>query len=178
MRALTSRILAILVLAGCNQEVPAVTAPTLEGASMSRRISAGRPLTGRCETEFNAPPLPPPPVHRQTDTGTCQLAHLGRVVFHSVKDIHFATGTQTTREATFTAANGDILRATGTGTSRVSGPGRVSFAATLILSGGTGRFTGASGEAHVEGVADLGTRTATFTIVSGWLAYDASDRGK
>lgn len=147
----------------------------LAGCAETLWPPAPRPLTGRCETTFNPPPLPPPPVHRQTDAGTCELAPLGTVQFHSVKDINFAAGTQTTTEATFTAPNGDVLRAVGSGSSAPSQPGRVAFTATLTLTGGTGRFTEASGEAHVKGEAVMATRTASFEIVEGWIIYDASD---
>lgn len=155
-------LLLVAVLAGCT------------GATL--QPDTPRPLTGRCETTFNPPPLPPPPVHRQTDTGSCELAPLGRVEFHSVKDINFATGTQTTTEATFTAPNGDVLRAVGSGTSAPSQPGRIAFSANLTFTGGTGRFGRATGQASVKGEAVLATRTASFEIVDGSITYDASDR--
>lgn len=145
-------------------------APSLHRTSVTGSDPA-RPLTGRCETTFDPPTFPPPPSFTQTDTGTCRLAHLGRAAFHSVKDINFATGTQTTTEATFTAANGDVLRAVGSGTSAPAGPGQIGFSATLTFTGGTGRFAEATGEAHVEGVAQLSTSTATMEIVGGWIRY-------
>ena len=36
--------------------------------------------------------------------------------------------------------------------------------------------TNASGQWHLEGTVDRTTSTATFTIVDGWITYDASDR--
>jgi hypothetical protein len=172
-------VLLALVLAGCATEpLPpeAAATPSNVRAEAARGAPSPRPLTGRCETTFNPPPLPPPPVHRQTDRGSCRLAHLGRAEFYSVKDIDFVTGTQTTTEATFTAPDGDILRAVGSGTSMPGQPGRVAFSAVLTLTGGTGRFTHATGQAHVRGEAVLATRTATLEIVDGWIAYDASGR--
>lgn len=174
-------ILLALALAGCSGDAPAPTAPNapvLARAGLKHPMPATRPITGHCETTFNPPPLPPPPVHRQIDTGTCQLAHLGRTSFYSVKDINFALGIQTTTEARFTAANGDVLRAVGSGTSAPGGPGRVRFSATLTFVGGTGRFANATGEIHIVGEANLATRTTALEIVDGWIAYAASDRSK
>jgi hypothetical protein len=92
------------------------------------------PLTGHCETTFAPHPTQPgPPVVRQIDQGTCQISHLGEAFFYSDKEINFATGTQVTTEASFTAANGDVLYATGSGTSAPSAPGRIGFSATLTL---------------------------------------------
>ena len=173
-------LLLSITLAGCSsQPLPPEPATMAEAVSGLERpddhADAGaRPLTGRCETTFNPPSFPPPLVHVQTDVGICRLSHLGRAEFHSVKEINFATGTQTTTEATFTAANGDLLRAVGSGVSAPGQPGRIGFSATLTFVGGTGRFENASGEARVEGEAVIASRTATFRIVEGWIAYRAA----
>ena len=108
------------------------------------------------------------------DTGTCQLGHLGSAVFYSDKLVQFASGTQTT-QATFTAANGDVLRAVGTGTNQPSGPGRVRFTASLTFVGGTGRFASATGNVQARGESDVVGRRATLTLERS-IAYDASDR--
>jgi hypothetical protein len=167
-------LLLTLAAAGCAHEVSTaapVDAPTLARVAAG---SASRPLTGQCETSFTPPPVPLPPVLRQVDTGTCQLSHLGRATIRSVQDIQFATGTQVSVELTYTAANGDVLRATNVGTSAPSGPG-VRFQGTTIFVGGTGRFVNATGEARIAGTANFLTNTATFAIVDGWIAYGASD---
>ncbi|CAA9312915.1 MAG: hypothetical protein AVDCRST_MAG68-1356 [uncultured Gemmatimonadetes bacterium] len=161
-----------LFLAACGS--PAPSAPLPDGRTPALN-SAARPVSGECETTFTPPPFPPPPSFTQVDTGTCQLAHLGRVDLRSEQTINFAAGTQS-GERTLTAANGDILRAVHTGTSRLAGPGQVRFAATLRFVGGTGRFAGATGTARAEGTAHLGSRTATMRIVDGWIAYAAQDR--
>jgi hypothetical protein len=177
MQHLTAGVLALGLLAGCADTPARITE---SGAAVqyaaAQQTDAARPITGRCETTFNPPPLPPPPVFTQTDTGTCTIAHLGRAAFHSVKEIDFIAGTQTTTEASFTAANGDVLRAVGSGTSAPAGPGQIGFSATLTFTGGTGRFLNARGEAHVTGVASLATTTAILEITGGWIAYDAWDR--
>ena len=159
------------VLAGCAGDA-ASTAPS--DADLVRAApSQPTPLTGRCETSFAPPPYPLPPVLRQVDEGTCQLSHLGRAAMYLVQDIHFATGTQVSVEFTFTAPNGDVLRATNVGTSAPSGSG-VQFQGTTTFVGGTGRFANATGEARLEGTANCLTNTATLSVVDGWIAYDAS----
>lgn len=168
--------LALPALAGCGRpDSPTIAAP---GTPAPDRAAGGapsaRPLTGRCETVLEPTRFIRPGVIGQVDTGVCQLAHLGRAEFYSAKVIDLATGTQTT-EATFTAANGDVLRAAGAGTNSPAGPGRARFTATLTFTGGTGRFARASGEARVTGEADLVARTSTLTL-EGAVAYAASDR--
>jgi hypothetical protein len=177
--AAASVVVVIITTGNCAGGAPPLepaTATPLEIGAAAAGRAAARPFSGRCETTFNPPPLPPPPVHRQTDQGSCQLAHLGRAEFYSVKDIDFSTGTQTTTEASFTAPNGDVLRAVGAGTSAPGRPGHIAFSATLTLQGGTGRFAHATGWVRVEGEADLAARTASMQIVEGWIAYDGSDR--
>jgi hypothetical protein len=180
MRAsVTATLMFALVLVGCNGDGVLITGPAARLPSIAipdtpafDRDGSGRerPLEGRCATVFEPPTLPPPPVVRQVDNGNCQLSHLGQTALQEVENINFAAGTQT-GELTFTAANGDILRAVNAGTSALSGPGRISFSATLTIVGGTGRFANATGQAHEVGVADLTTNTASFTLV-GWIAYD------
>lgn len=178
MRALTvSTVPLLLTLAGCAGGAPTVTAPDAPAAAGMRAAlapSGALPIEGRCELTFNPPPLPLPPVHRQIDTGTCWFSHLGRTALYGVQDINFAAGTQS-GERTFTAANGDVLRAVHAGRSAPGGPGLVRFTTTITFVGGTGRFAHATGQMTGAGTANLITRTTTVTN-EGWIAYDASDR--
>jgi hypothetical protein len=164
---------AVTTLAACASEPPtAHDTPDLARAM----TPVVRPLSGTCETRFDPPPFPLPPVIRQVDTGTCQLAHLGRATLHAVQEIDLATGTQVSVEFTLTAANGDVLRATNVGTSVPNGPG-VTFQGTTTFIGGTGRFANATGEARIEGTASFLTNTASFMVVDGWIAWKASAAG-
>lgn len=174
MRALRASVVLLGVgLIGCGGDgMP--TPPHAQVYAVPSRSSAEgiivRPLSGRCDTAFDPPPLPPPPVLRQVDVGTCQMTHLGRAGMVAVQDINLVTGTQTSVEVTFTAPNGDILRATSAGTSVPNGPG-VTFSATMTFVGGTGRFAQATGRARLEGAASFVTNTASFTFAEGWIAY-------
>ncbi|MDQ3697945.1 MAG: hypothetical protein M3373_07970 [Gemmatimonadota bacterium] len=175
MRTLAPAALFMVVLAACGGDAPTVTAPDASTLARADHESQPRPLTGRCETVLAPPEVVAPGVIRQVDTGACRFTHLGRTQFYSDKLIDVVAGTQTT-QATFTASNGDALHAVGSGTNVPSVPGRVSFTATLTAVGGTGRFAGATGEAHVEGEANLVNRTSALTI-DGWIAYDDSEGG-
>ena len=155
------------LLTGCKPDNRTVAAP--DALALGRAVNESMPIAGACETAFVPPTLPPPPVIRQVDQGTCHLSHLGRTALYSVQDIDLATGTQTSIELTYTAANGDILRAVNTGTSVPNGPG-VRFSATTMFVGGTGRFANATGQARIEGTASFVTNTASYTV-DGWIAY-------
>ena len=173
----TSAVLLALGLAGCAELAPTAPVPGASRPAPAHAASRGtetRPLSGRCTTTFAPLPRPLPPVYRQTATGTCHLAHLGRTTLLLVQDINFAAGTQTSVAVTYTAANGDILRAVNVGTSVRSGAGVV-FSATVTFVGGTGRFARASGEARAVGTADFVANASDYTL-DGWIAYDAADR--
>jgi hypothetical protein len=161
-----------LSLAACGSAPPTGAVPALPAHARSH---APVPIRGECETTFTPPPLPVPAVFSQVDTGTCHLSHLGQVAVRSEQVINRVGGTQS-GERILTAANGDVLRAVHTGTSRPTGPGQVSFAATLTFTGGTGRFAGATGQARAEGTANLITGASTMRIVEGEISYAASDR--
>lgn len=176
----TSLTLVSITLAACVGDSP--TAPASKGSAAPRYSRAeapadrSRPIQGRCQSTFSAPPVPPTPVFQQTDIGVCQISHLGKTRVVSVLTINFLAGTQTGQRI-FTAANGDRLYASNVGTSALIGPARIGFSATLTFTGGTGRFENASGQATATGEANLATRTTSSSFI-GSIAYDASDRGK
>ena len=72
--------------------------------------------------------------------------------------------------ATFTAADGSTLISTSEGTQDAPVAGRASFSIDHTITGGTGRFDGASGEWVVTGVIDFTTGTLTGRV-AGWLSY-------
>jgi hypothetical protein len=69
----------------------------------------------------------------------------------------------------YTAANGDQLFVTWTGAGIVNGPD-ITFSGTETITGGTGRFAGASGSTWVSGTASFATLTGQFTSV-GTISY-------
>lgn len=80
--------------------------------------------------------------------GTGTASHLGRYTAVSEFTLSPATLTAAGR-VTFTAANGDVLTATFTGRSVVTG-GTVAIVESLTITGGTGRFAGATGDATLR----------------------------
>ncbi|MGF1669346.1 MAG: hypothetical protein ACFCU6_02780 [Balneolaceae bacterium] len=178
--ALILAIILTLVYSGCSDftQIPAAAdLSVMEITEPGIPNFVQLPLSGSCETTFDPPTfLRPPAVFSQIDVGTCHLSHLGKSTFYSLKEIDFAAGTQKTTEATFTAANGDILRATGEGVSSPGEPGKINFTATLQFDGGTGRFTNATGYVKIEGQADIILRQASLVVTDGKIDYKASDR--
>jgi hypothetical protein len=175
--SMTPALLLALALTGCAEQPSTPMDPN--GAALARagaEVQAAKavPISGRCTTTFAPIPRPLPAVYRQVATGVCQLSHLGSTSLLLVQDINFAAGTQTSVEVTYTAANGDVLRAANVGTSARSGNG-VAFSATVTFVGGTGRFAKATGQAHVTGTADFIANTSAYTI-EGEISYDAADR--
>jgi hypothetical protein len=159
-----------LALAACSDNTPSTAIEGLTNSSLVNALTTELKVTGHCETSFAPPPFPLPPSIHQIDTGTCQIAHLGRSAIFAEQDISFATGTATSNDLRFTAANGDVLRATSVGTFAPSGPG-VAINAVMTFAGGTGRFVNATGEATIQGQVDFSTNTTTFSFVGGWINY-------
>jgi hypothetical protein len=88
--------------------------------------------------------------------GTGHATHLGAYSYKATEC--FASSGTFAGSATLTAANGDTF--VGTYEGRVSGtndPDVLAYQEELELSGGTGRFAGATGTLHVVGAANLAT---------------------
>ena len=164
-------------LVGCSQSV-SPTAPT--SVSVDRSVAAtvgsetGRatpaavgsnsaaqelPFKGTLEGSFTFVPDPPPSTFASVDFVplTGNATHLGRFTLTGPHRVNLAA-TPATAVGTFefTAANGDTLRAsfTGLGTPTAT-PGIASLVETATITGGTGRFAGATGSFIVERIVDL-----------------------
>ena len=164
-------------LVGCSQSV-SPTAPT--SVSVDRSVAAtvgsetGRatpaavgsnsaaqelPFKGTLEGSFTFVPDPPPSTFASVDFVplTGNATHLGRFTLTGPHRVNLAA-TPATAVGTFefTAANGDTLRAsfTGLGTPTAT-PGIASIVETATITGGTGRFAGATGSFIVERIVDL-----------------------
>lgn len=177
-RVRTSLCIVAFTLTGCSGELltsPATRSLMSPASARDRRSAQPVPMAGQCAlTVSSTVPFPAPPLFRQVASGTCDLTHLGRAAIHFVQVVDFATGTQHSLELTYTAANGDVLRAESVGTSVVEG-GTAHFEATINFVGGTGRFANASGQARAVGDAELAAGTSRYTL-DGSIEYDASDR--
>jgi len=128
-----------------------------------------RPFGGRCTTAFTfLAPLPtdPPNVQRLHIDSVCQLKHLGRTT-GSAEQVVVFTGPTTlnaSNTTTYTAANGDQLFASWTGTGMLDPETLVvGFSGPEQYAGGTGRFRHASGSAFLTGSASLVSTTGAYT---------------
>jgi hypothetical protein len=176
-----ARVLLSLVVLGalsaCSDQGPTVPE---HGAALARRSGAAaatqeRPAGGRCEFSFvRLPPTPdqPPNVTRFHLDLLCHLRHLGRTVGSAEQTVTFtppATNALTIT-ITYTAANGDQLFATFSGTASFTDPTTIVASGTERYTGGTGRFAGASGSAALAGSASFVTSTG-FYETRGQLRY-------
>ena len=137
--------------AACGSEIPAApTAPASAiGASAASEARGGSelPFQGRLEGVATITPLPP--FLSVSIEGTGNATHLGRF---TVENTHVVNTTDRTATGTynFTAANGDTLTADFTGQADPATPGVLSIVEIATITGGTGRFAGATGSFTVE----------------------------
>jgi hypothetical protein len=117
-------------------------------ASLSvRQAAAGAavPMKGSIEVEVTYNPDPATGTVHIEGQGWGQATHLGRFVVHTVVVLNLATGVGE-GEAIFVAANGDMLFTHNAGQPTPTGnPGELLLVETYTITGGTGRFAGASG---------------------------------
>ena len=163
---LTLSFLALTVAACSGDRIVAPRPIALNDISSSASIA--RPWKGVCDVDavFTSQTM-------LLITGTCQLAHLGRVTMVAYQTIEpGASGIAYTNTTTYTAANGDELRTTNVGVATPGASG-LALSGTETAVGGTGRFANANGTAHLEGgVAFTGPTSTTGSYeLNGMLEY-------
>jgi hypothetical protein len=167
----------LIAVTACDAPGVLPVEPSATPLLAARAEPVDHPWAGRCETVFT----PTGPLTIEI-TGICQLAGLGRVALVAEQElVPGPTGIALSNTATYTAANGDVLRTTnvGIGTPASDFPG-VLLTGTETAVGGTGRFAEATGTATILGSAVLAgpaANTGEFTV-SGTLRYAASDRAR
>jgi probable HAF family extracellular repeat protein len=113
-------------------------------------------------------------------SGTCTLSHMGRTRYETLHTLVAGSATEFTSATTYTAANGDLLRTVGAGSSTARDGTRRDLEAVETVVGGTGRFTRASGTATLSGTTKAkkkGASTGSYEL-AGTLRYAASDRDR
>lgn len=119
------------------------------------------PFRGRLEGSYTITVIPP--IGTIVGSGIGMGTHLGRFTYEFPHTVNFGSlppfiGTGT---SSFTAANGDKIHATVTGQGRPIAPGFILVVETCVITGGTGRFTNASGTFTVKRLVDqLNGRTS------------------
>jgi hypothetical protein len=89
--------------------------------------------------------------------------HLGKYTEHITMQINLPTR-HSMGAATFTAANGDTLTATVEGQATPASPGVLSIIEVYTITGGTGRFAGATGTFTLESIANQATGVSSGTF--------------
>ena len=137
----------------------------MPGVALSQPASHDVPFSGSLEGSFTFVPDPPPSTFASVDFGplTGNATHLGRFTLRGPHRVNLATIPVTAIGTfEFTAADGDTLRASFTGLGTPTGtPGIFSIVETATVTGGTGRFAGATGSFIIERLVDLINLTTT-----------------
>jgi len=173
-----------LVLSGCTQDSPValdrqegpmiMEEPVLDASCFNRKRVKRLPFfAGFKETwETLKPPVfPDDPIGEIEIIGTGFASHMGRSKIYIHEYINFGVyPSEIVGDYLSITSNrtGDKIEGTVTGLGYPGEEGRTTFEGTFYITGGTGRFEGASGEAQFEGagVADLATGTG-----SGWVKF-------
>ena len=132
-----------------------------------------RPFKGSWSGETISAELTNPPVVSIVAEGEGQLTHLGRYFMTSPHTTDVSTGL-TIGEQIFTAANGDTLTAFCEGSPQFQQNGTVVGGLDCDITGGTGRFSGATGSYEFFLVASpLPDRPgfATEATITGTISY-------
>jgi hypothetical protein len=164
-------MLMITLSVGCSQAA-SPSSPTAVGSNSTKMTSdeiaahAGAthevPFKGRLEGTFTFAPDPPPSPFATVHLEATGLAtELGRFTIEAPHRVYLGGPITATGTMEFTAANGDRLKADFIGTATPTSPTGVSIVETATISGGTGRFTSASGTVVLTRDADLAALSTT-----------------
>ena len=143
---------AALTLVACSPDgsqsplapaLPALSAGASGAAARAAKSGTALPFHGTLEASHTSRLDPETNATLIHVVGTGTATHLGR--FTLVTDVTFA-GAEAVERMTLTAANGDIIFATGTGQVVPSDDGlTLDTVEDMTITGGTGRFAGATG---------------------------------
>jgi hypothetical protein len=125
-------------------------------------VLATSDVEGRCETPSN---------WVSTSRGTGTISHLGRVSWVTEHCFQLSSATFGEADLVIVAANGDMLFGTYDGAMT----GATTFVEEMVITGGTGRFVGASGVVAESGWFDPATGYMEVTG-GGVIFYDGSER--
>jgi hypothetical protein len=133
---------------------------------LARAAAAGEqvPFKGSLEGEVTVTPITPPLIVAVDISGTGHASHLGQFTV-SIPHVVNRGNRTAVGSYVFTAANGDTLTADFVGVSAPTDvPGVLYIEETATITGGTGRFAGATGSFTVERLYDTIAGTTTGSI--------------
>jgi len=144
-----------------------VVAVAVALASVAVAVAAESPFKGTVNAVETSQVVFPIASIDRVGTGTA--THLGKFTEHVTEQVNLLT-LSATGAATFTAANGDTLTASVTGQATETSPGVASIVEVYTITGGTGRFAGATGTFTLESTLNLATGVSSGTF-SGVIDY-------
>ena len=156
---------------GCSGEAlnsptsptPAASVSTASLTTVSTAFRTGNALPFRGSLTAKEIDIVTFPTLRADGEAEGTATHLGRYAATFNATVNVLDGTAT-GSYTFTAANGDQLFSTFTGLGVPAGEGIASITETLTITGGTGRFAGASGTLVVERMLNQATGESSGSI--------------
>jgi hypothetical protein len=122
-------------------------------------------IRGSDSGSFTTTPLTPPFVLTQ-DVTTGHGTHLGKYTVVAQEIINLATLEVTAGSFTITAANGDTIVGTYSGQAALASPTVITYLVSGPITGGTGRFAGATGSITFAGSGDLVTGELSETVTA------------
>ena len=140
-----SLITASFLLLSCQKEATQKEESNNIIPAAKAKMAQDRPFKGSFTTTSEI--LQPAPILKTRITGTGNVSQLGKSTFVALSTLDFTTQPpfQLGGTATFTAANGDEIYTSFTGTSTPAGEGMLNVAMIHTITGGTGRFQNATG---------------------------------
>jgi hypothetical protein len=136
----------------------------LASTAFAARAETDRQLLLKGTVEATETQQPVFPINYVNLTGSGNATQLGLYTYTLQAELYIPTLTATSI-ATFFAADGSSLFAQGTGQGTLTGtPGIVSIVETLTITGGTGRFEGATGNITIQRLVNRATFKSSGTI--------------
>ena len=145
-----------------SREPLAPSAPSLARGGHGDAVTKAKRIRGTLEATETGVPRPGTPLIVRHLEGRGTASHLGRFTVVADFTLNLATFTAS-GSVTFTAANGDVLTGTVTGRAMVGG-GIATVTETVTITGGTGRFAGATGTLTLVRRVVQATGTSSGTI--------------
>jgi hypothetical protein len=138
---------------------------TVVGSATFAASAAGRELLVKGSIQSLETYVVNFPVMSVTASGSGHAGQLGKFTVSYSVQVNLLTNEGTGGVAEFVASNGDRLFAEGTGQAAETGtPGIFSIVENYTISGGTGRFAGASGNITLDRMVDITTGATSGTI--------------